>query len=180
MRERHCRLRGPPRIALRLSGLRSITDSIFKKPRLRRPYSLSRRRVRLYSAFHFRRPRQKRGRAGRHGSQRTRVASTPHGIKAERPAFTPVRRFNGQPQVRPTHGVPRAVFIGLLRAAPGGLTRFRQPSLSSRIGRPPIHRCGPRSGRQTCDRLPAPPSRGPATCGSARRDGAAWTAGRES
>jgi hypothetical protein len=39
-------------------------------------------------------------------------------------------------EVRRLPGVPRAVFFGLLRATPGGLT-FQTPSLS---GRAPIHR----------------------------------------
>jgi hypothetical protein len=42
---------------------------------------------------------------------------------------------------------------------------FQATRLSSRIGRPPIHRCGPRSGPANCDRLPFPPSRGPAARG---------------
>ena len=35
------------------------------------------------------------------------------------------------PQVRPTQGVPRAVFVGLIRSAPGGLTVSGNPPLLS-------------------------------------------------
>ena len=51
------------------------------------------------------------------------------------------------PQVRQSDGVPRAVFLGLLRSAPGGRT-FQATLLSFRIVRPPIHRSGPgRAGK---------------------------------
>src|SRR5262245_28535667 len=46
-----------------------------------------------------------------------------------------------QPQVRPTYGVPRAVFEGLLRTAPGGLT-FSGNLFSLSVEWPPLHRFG--------------------------------------
>jgi len=47
----------------------------------------------------------------------------PRGIEACRsPARLRSASYGGQPQVRPSQGVPRAVFVGLLRAAPGGLS----------------------------------------------------------
>jgi len=131
-----------------------------------------------------------RGRAGRRGPQRTR---RPRCLTAPRDSVCPLsRRFdasNGQPQVRPTHGVPRAVFIGLLRAAPGGRTfqalrlsganasstamdpRWRMPRLTRFTSPPPAGsvvcgwqagtaRLGPPGGK-VCAASPTPPSRPP-------------------
>jgi len=68
------------------------------------------------------------------------------------------------PQVRRFHGVPRAVFEACSVSPPVDFP-FQTTRLSSRIGRPTIHRCGPRSGPANLWPVPFPPSRGPATRG---------------
>jgi hypothetical protein len=89
-------------------------------------------------------PQINRGRAGRRGPGNRPGLATP-ACRTRRPQHlaAPGRggtAANSAPpkrcEVRRLPGVPRAVFIGLLRAAPGGLT-FQAPSLSSRA---PIHR----------------------------------------
>ena len=64
-------------------------------------------------------------------------------------------RTTGSRKSAESQGVPRAVFE-VCSASPPVDFPFQATRLSFRIGRPPIHRCGPRRGRQTFDRLPAP------------------------
>jgi len=84
--------------------------------------------------------RDARGRKAHASSRRVRKqgcpdprASTPRDIEACRSPDARLRlcgAATGQPQVRRTQGVPRAVFGGLLRAVPGGrpfVTWFRKP-----------------------------------------------------
>jgi hypothetical protein len=70
------------------------------------------------------------------------------------------------PQVRQTQGVPRAVFLGLLRSAPGGLTF--QAFSCSRSAYPPLK--GPGRAGKACDRPPMPAITGPGDARCARRD----------
>ncbi len=112
-----------------------------------------------------------RGRAGRQGSERTRG---PRRLATSRlvEVRSRLRSFELRRASRKSaksDGVPRAVFLGLLRIAPGGLT-FQATLLSFRIVRPPIHRFRPRSEQATCDRLPAPAITGPSGARLARRD----------
>jgi len=119
-----------------------------------------------YAAFVCRSlPDKNRGRAGR---QRSRAHSSPRKARKQKvlgPADLATSRQRGvsksvKPQVRQTQGVPRAVFLGLLRSAPGGLTfqavscaRHAYPPLEAQVG----------SGK-ACDRPPA------------RHHGARWRA----
>jgi hypothetical protein len=73
-----------------------------------------------------------RGRAERQGS------SGPTGLDASRHRGL---SSMSSPQVRLLPGVPRAVFIGLLRAAPGGLTVSGDPSLPPKEAWPPSVNC---------------------------------------
>ena len=73
------------------------------------------------------------------------------------------------PQVRQSLGVPRAVFIGLLRIAPGGLTFQATALLELAAAYPPLlAQVGRRASVTGCR---TPPSRGPVTRG--RRAGTA-------
>ena len=111
----------------------------------------------------------------------------PRGTKATRPRTGPVPGSTGrgseertrrcQPQVRRTFGVPRAVFLGLLRRTSGGLT-FQAPSPFSFgcSACPPLS--GPRqrlavgSAVRRCIRRSSGDAR------LAHRDPAAWAAAR--
>ncbi len=75
------------------------------------------------------------------------------------------------PQVRQSLGVPRAVFIGLLRIAPGGLTF--QASAITVDAYPPLLA---QVAAAFCDRMQRDAITGPDDARLARRDGAAWTA----
>jgi hypothetical protein len=105
-----------------------------------------------------RRPNENRGRAGRQGSATDPRASMPRDIEACRPPSR-LRRFGGLciPQVRQSQGVPRAVFGRFAPQRPRWTEPFRQPPLSLRIARPPIHRSWAQmvpstSGRAGCHR----------------------------
>jgi hypothetical protein len=88
-------------------------------------------------------------------------ASTPRDIEACR---SPNCRKSAK-----SDGVPRAVFVGLLRSAPGGLT-FQATILSFRIVGRLTTALGPGQGLRTCDRSSNPPSRGPSGARLVRRD----------
>ena len=129
-----------------------------------RPYSLvgsGKAAVQLFAAAFG----KYRGRAGRQGSYSDPRASMPRDIEA--PSMVAgvsllVRSEASRPQVRQTQGVPRAMFIGLLRFAPGGRTISGDPA-SSKIGRPLIHRSGPRWRLRKSDHAGNQRQGGPAT-----------------
>ncbi len=117
-----------------------------------------------------------RGRAGRCSgpgalkftqSAQTKSAQT-HGPRrlATSRLVEVVLAFARRPQVRQSLGVPRAVFIGLLRIAPGGLT------LSGFLpyGRTPIHRYLAQTVPSTSDRAGCRRQWGPRDARTARRD----------
>ena len=135
-----------------------------KKPTLRRPYSLRRGVRRLLSPAAV---PENRGRAGRQGSRahpssrdaQTRTLGpagpTPRDIEACR--SRPPRASRASRVFRKSakpNGVPRAVFLGLLRSAPGGLTLSGNPPLLSdcQAAYPPL--AGPGREGMTCDRSP--------------------------
>ena len=141
-----------------------------------RPYSWRPRAGRSPIRTSFRLPRKIEG-ARNAGSATDPRTPTPRDIEACRNPNNPPSPFRasaGMPQVRHVTGVPRAMFEVCSAKPPVDLP-FRPPSSSARA---PIHRYGPRRSRLTFDRLPATPSMGPGDVRLARRDSAAWTAGR--
>ena len=161
-----------------MPSLSAIPDSIIKQlANAPPPVFFVRRRVRLY--FQIRRSRKSTegardargpGRTQVYASRRKRKCSDP---RASTPRDIEACRSPLMPQVRQTQGVPRAVFVGLLRSAPGGLTVSGDPP----YGGPPIHRSRPKRLHGTSDRAGDRRRWGPATRGDARPDAAAWTAG---
>ena len=154
------------------SGIRcalpSVTDRLVKQPTLRRPHSLAGpglrpRRIPLPPL-----PNKNRGRAGR--------CSGPDG-----PAGLDASRHRGLsklivPQVRQFPWRPAR---GVYRFTPHRprWTYLSGDRTSLSIGRPPIHRCWPRSSLRSCDRMQRDAITGPGGARLARRDAAAWTAG---
>jgi hypothetical protein len=106
-----------------------------------RPYSLRPRVSRIPFRFHAAAKQNARARGTPKVPKDTRT-STPRDIEACRSLIVP--------QVRQTQGVPRAVFLGLLRIAPGGLT-FQAPPLS-KVRRLSTAR-GARTASGTSDRV---------------------------
>jgi len=120
-----------------------FTDAIVKqpafaalrrgKPTLRRPYSL-RRRVRRSPTAASKRTERARdakgpGRTQVYASRRKQKCSDP---RTSTPRDIEACRSPIVPQVRRRNGVPRAVFEGLLRIAPGGQTFY--PPLEGLLG----------------------------------------------
>ena len=138
----------------RVFGTRpAVADSIFKQPTLRRPYSLRRGVRRRLTSVRLRPgglrrdmpPTLERTEGARDavGSGRTQVYASRRKLKVLRPTGLDASRHRGlskqfMPQVRQSLGVPRAVFIGLLRAGPGGRPFVRV----NLLGRATLHRRG--------------------------------------
>ena len=154
------------------------------------PVFLCRPRAGPRSFRHPPQPRKYRGRAGRQGSGRIQVyaecanenartrgprclAASGHAEVCT--AFRQVRRKSAK-----TQGVPRAVFVRFAPLRPRWTYRFRHPSLCEDANAyPPL--VGPgRKGEPATGSLNCPPAiaAGPGGARTARRDEAAWTAGR--
>ena len=154
---------------------RRFTDSIFKQPGLANaPPPLLVWSARGIAAFQTARSRKRtegaRDAAGPKRTRRLRCLATPKRIK--QPRFT-LSRSTRAPQVRQSQGVPRAVFIGLLRMAPGGLT-FQAPCLTASV---PIHRLRAQTMPSTSDRAGRRRQWGHVARGWRAGTHAAWTAG---
>ena len=109
-----------------------------------------------------------------------RARGTPSGLpdpRASTPRDIEACRSVSVPQVRQSIGVPRAVFIGLLRSFPGGRTVSGTLPLRVRV---PIHRYEPARLLHDCPgRVAGGEWAGPGDARQAHRDAAVWTAGRE-
>ena len=134
--------------------------------KLRRPYclvgagcALLPPRSGLPGIRHYPLPNKNRGRAGR--------------CRVRGPAGLDASRHRGLskpivPQVRQSFGVPRAVFIGLLRTAPGGRT-FQATSASPRELQAAYPPCWPRPPLRSSDRMQRDAITGPGDARMARR-----------